>query len=156
MRLRAAVIVFLLVAFLGLSGRFLGLDLQALWNWKIAETPNLTAPASEELEVVAKLDEVDFTKPIEDGGFQLAESFTGTIQNTNSLEELREAIDERAGWRTRRKPTSARWNSWSSWTRRRKSRSSFRGYSGLSLFGVATSRTAWAGTNPCPIDSRYP
>ena len=95
MRLRAAVIVFLLVAFLGLSGRFLGLDLQALWNWKIAETPNLTAPASEELEVVAKLDEVDFTKPIEDGGFQLAESFTGTIQNTNSLEELREAIDER-------------------------------------------------------------
>ena len=97
MRLRTIVIVCLVTAVLGFAAPLLGIDLRALWNWKLAETPSQKAVSadSKASEVVAMLDVVDDSKPIEDGGFQLADEFTGTMKDSGSLEELRQAIDDR-------------------------------------------------------------
>ena len=94
MRLRSILVACVVIVVLGLAARFVGIDPLALLNVKISETPP-PAEVTPEPEVVAVIDEVDLDKPIEDGGFKLADQFTGTIQNPDSLEELRQAINGR-------------------------------------------------------------
>ena len=96
MRLRIVLGIVIVAVLAWFAAPFVGLDVRSIVGPKPAQpTETIVEPLDEGPSPIAKLNVFDDDESIDDAGFDFSRAFTGNPEDSGSLEQLRQAVDDR-------------------------------------------------------------